>query len=91
MTQVIVYLDDSGRAAVIVPAEWAVENYGIHAVAVKDVPQGKPFRILDVADLPEGPQEEWVIDPAMLTDGTGGAGTEFPARPDDAEADGEPA
>lgn len=83
MTQVIVYLDDNGLPAVVNPAEWAQEAHGIHAIAVKDVPQGKPFRIMEASGLPDGPQEEWAIDPATLTDGIGGAGTEFPPLPDD--------
>lgn len=81
--KVIIYIQDNGIPAVVVPVQLYVDRYGINAVALKDVPEGKPFRIMDAADLPEGPQEEWVIDPAMLTDGLGGAGSEFPTFDDD--------
>ena len=45
MTQRIVYTTDDGTVAVIVPAE-SVE------LALKDVPTGKNYHIVDVADIP---------------------------------------
>ena len=36
-----------------------------------------PFKIVDVADLPDAPQETWVVDDADLTDGIGGQSNEF--------------
>jgi len=45
MNQRIVYTNDDGTVAVIVPAV-SVE------LALKDVPTGKDYHIVDVADIP---------------------------------------
>ena len=49
MTQRIIYPTDDGGVAVIVPAECGLS---IEAIAAKDVPAGKPYKIVDVADIP---------------------------------------
>jgi len=77
MTQVIIYNQDSGIPAIVIPTQAALDAHGIMAVAVKDVPAGKPFKIIDAADLPTTPQETWVVDEADLTDGVGGESNEF--------------
>jgi len=50
----IIYPTDEGGVAVIIPApEWlAQEGNTLEALAAKDVPAGKPFKIVDVADIP---------------------------------------
>jgi hypothetical protein len=49
------------------------------AIAIKDVPAGKPFKIINVSNLPlDTPQEAWVVNEADLTDGVGGESSEFP-------------
>ncbi len=79
MTQCIIYNQDNGTPAVVMPTEEALQRYGIMAIATKDVPAGKPFKILDAADLPQGiPQEAWEVDDADLTDGVGGEANTFP-------------
>ena len=45
MNKRIIYPTDTGGVAVIVPAV-SVE------LALKDVPAGKPYKIVDVADIP---------------------------------------
>jgi len=54
MTQLIIYPNDSGGVAVVVPApEWlAEEGNTMEALAAKVVPAGKPFKIVDAADIP---------------------------------------
>jgi hypothetical protein len=48
-------------------------------VAVKDVPAGKKFKIVNASELPtDVPQEAWEIDEEDLTDGVGGISSEFP-------------
>jgi len=42
----IIYPTDDGGVAVIVPAE-SIE------AAMKDIPEGKPYKIVDIADIPE--------------------------------------
>jgi hypothetical protein len=51
MNSRIIYPNDDGGVAVIVPA--AECGLTIEAIAAKDVPAGKPFKIVDVSDIPE--------------------------------------
>lgn len=46
----IIYPTDEGGVAVIIPAGEC--GLSIEEIAVKDVPAGKPFKIVDVADIP---------------------------------------
>jgi hypothetical protein len=79
MNQVIIYKQDNGVPAVIFPTQESLTMYGIQAIAKKDVPAGKPYKIIDASELPQGvPQEAWEIDDADLTDGIGGESNEFP-------------
>lgn len=50
----IIYPTDDGGVAVLVPApEWlAQEGNTIEALAAKDVPAGKPFKIIATEDVP---------------------------------------
>ena len=75
--QVIIYNQDNGTPAVVMPTQEALDAHGIMAIAIKDVPAGKPFKIIDAADLPSAPQETWVVDESSLTDGIGGESNEF--------------
>jgi hypothetical protein len=50
MNKRIIYPNDDGGVAVIVPAPEC--NLTIEEIAAKDVPEGKPFQIVDVADIP---------------------------------------
>jgi len=75
--KVIIYNQNNGIPAVVSPTPECLETYSIEQIAVKDVPAGKAFKIVDAADLPDAPQETWVIDEADLTDGVGGESNEF--------------
>ena len=76
--QVIIYNQDNGIPAVVMPTEEALQQHTIQEIAAKDVPAGKPFKIVDASELPQDtPQEAWVIDEADLTDGVGGESSEF--------------
>lgn len=50
MNQRIIYPTDDGGVAVIVSAPDC--GLTIEEIAAKDVPAGKPFKIVDVADIP---------------------------------------
>ena len=78
MNQFIIYNQDNGIPAVVMPTPEAIARYGIRAIAIKDVPGGKPFKIMDASDLPAAPQEAWEVDDADLTDGVGGEHNTFP-------------
>jgi hypothetical protein len=78
MSQVIIYVQDNGIPAIIIPTQEYLDKYGIMAIAVKDVPAGRPFKIINESALPQDvPQEAWVVDEADLTDGIGGESNEF--------------
>jgi hypothetical protein len=76
----IIYNQDNGVVAVIIPTPEALEKYGIQAIAIKDVPAGKPFKILDASEVPSdrSARDSWTVDEADLTDGVGGESNEFP-------------
>jgi hypothetical protein len=49
MNQRIIYPTDDGGVAIIIPADCGLT---IEEIALKDVPEGKPYKIVDVADIP---------------------------------------
>ena len=79
MPQVIIYKQDNGVVAIIRPTEEALNIYGIEAIALKDVPAGKPFKIIDASEIPadRSQRDAWTVDEADLTDGVGGESSEF--------------
>jgi hypothetical protein len=48
----IIYPTDEGGVAIVIPAPEALETMTIEEIAAKDVPSGKPFKIIDTADVP---------------------------------------
>jgi hypothetical protein len=50
MNQRIIYPTDEGNVAIIIPA--AECGLTIEEIAAKDVPAGKPFKIVDASDIP---------------------------------------
>lgn len=52
MTKRIIYSTDNGGVAIVVPSPEALETMTIEEIAAKDVPTGKFFKIVDVADIP---------------------------------------
>ena len=79
MTQVVIYKTDEGGVAVVIPTQEALERYGVMAIAVKDVPNGKPFKIIDASELPadRDSRDAWTVNESDLTDGVGGESSEF--------------
>jgi hypothetical protein len=49
MNQRIIYPTDDGGVAILIPADCGLT---IEEIAAKDVPAGKPYKIVDVADIP---------------------------------------
>ena len=66
----IIYQNDEGGVAVLIPADCGLT---IEQIAAKDVPTGKAYKIVDVSDVPTDRQwrNEWTVDEADLTDGVG--------------------
>ena len=78
MTQVIIFKNNEGGVSVVYPTQEALDAYGIKAIAQKDVPADKPYKIIDASELPARSQRsQWVVDEADLTDGIGGDSNEF--------------
>lgn len=48
----IIYPTDDGGVAIIIPAPEALETMTIEDIAAKDVPVGKPFKIINTSDVP---------------------------------------
>jgi hypothetical protein len=70
MSKRIIYQSDIGGGAVIIPCDCGMT---IEQIAVKDVPAGKPFKIVDASTIPTDRSERdaWTVDEADLTDGIG--------------------
>ena len=70
MNKRIIYQNDNGGVSIIVPCDCGLT---IEEIAAKDVPTGLPYRIVDVADIPEDRQwrNDWTVDESDLTDGVG--------------------
>ena len=70
MDQRIIYQNDAGGVSIIIPCDCGLT---IAEIAAKDVPTGKPYKIVDMADIPSDRQwrNEWTVDEADLTDGAG--------------------
>ena len=73
MNKVIIYRTDEGGIAIVYPAPAAVALFGIAAIATKDVPAGKSYKIIDASELPDdrSQRDAWTVDEADLTDGVG--------------------
>jgi len=70
MSKRIIYKDNEGNLAVIIPID---NNLTIEQIARKDVPTGKPYKIIEETDLPNSREyrNAWTIDDSELTDGVG--------------------
>jgi hypothetical protein len=75
----IIYNQDNGVVAVIIPTPEALAQHSIQAIAIKDVPAGKPFKIMDASDIPSDRtfRAAWTVSESELTDGVGGESNEF--------------
>jgi len=68
--KVIIYRQDNGAVAVVIPCDCGLT---IEQIAAKDVPTGKPYKIVNASDIPSDrtQREAWTVDEADLTDGVG--------------------
>jgi hypothetical protein len=79
MSKAVIYKQDNGVVAIIIPAPNVLEVCGIDLIAKKDVPAGKPYKIIDVSEIPtdRSMRNVWTVDDADLTDGIGANGNTF--------------
>ena len=82
MNQRIIYQNDEGGVSILIPAPECLQEHTIEEIAAKDVPAGKPYKIVDVADVPSDRtfRNAWEVDPNTLTDGVGAESNEFPVK-----------
>lgn len=52
MNQRIIYPNDDGGVSILIPTPEYLETHTIEELASKDVPAGKPYKIVDVSDIP---------------------------------------
>ena len=73
MTQRIIFLNKADGVSVIIPSDEALRSHTIQEIAEKDVPAGKPYKIVSVDDIPSDRtfRNAWTVDEATLTDGVG--------------------
>lgn len=83
--QVIIYKNDSDGVSIVYPTQEALSYYNIMDIALKDVPAGKKFKIVDIEELPlDGTfnmygvpnidttsRDQWYVDESELIDGVG--------------------
>jgi hypothetical protein len=52
MTQRIIYPNDDGGVSIVIPTPEYLAEHTIEELAAKDVPEGKPFKIVATEDIP---------------------------------------
>lgn len=69
----IIYINDDGGVSVVIPTQEGIDLLGIDGVAKKDVPTGKPYKIVEDGYIPTDrtQRDAWVVDVSELTDGVG--------------------
>lgn len=79
MDQRVIYKTEDGGVAIIAPSPECLEKYTIQQIAEKDVPEGLPYKIVDVSEISSDRtfRNAWEIDESELTDGVGGSITSF--------------
>ena len=69
----ILYKNESSGVSIITPTPEALEHMTINEIALKDVPTGLPFAIVEDSEIPTDRtfRDAWTIDAVLLTDGVG--------------------
>ena len=69
----IIYKQNEGGVAVVIPSPEALEIMTVEQIAKKDVPTGLKYKIVDISEISSDRtfRNAWEIDEAELTDGVG--------------------
>lgn len=69
----IIYKNESGGVSIVRPTEEALKHMTIDEIALKDVPTGLPFAIVEDSEIPTDHtfRDAWTVDESTLTDGVG--------------------
>jgi hypothetical protein len=82
MNSRIIYQNDEGGISILIPTPECLQTRTIEEIAAKDVPAAKPYKIVDVSDIPSDRtfRSAWEVDASILTDGVGAESNEFPVQ-----------
>ena len=69
----IIYKNEDGGISIITPTPESLKSMTIEDIALKDVPTGLPFAIVEDTEIPEDRtfRDAWTVDETTLTDGVG--------------------
>ena len=69
----IIYKNENGGVSILHPTDEALSFMTIDEIALKDVPTGLPYKIVDDSEIPTDRtfRDAWTVDEASLTDGVG--------------------
>jgi hypothetical protein len=73
MDKRIIYKQDNGTVAIVIPTPEALQTMTIEQIARKDVPTGLSYKIVNVSEIPSDRtfRDAWTIADNELTDGVG--------------------
>ena len=69
----IIYKNSNGGVSIITPSPETLKYMTIDEIALKDVPTGLPFTIVEDSEIPTDRtfRDAWTVDDSILTDGVG--------------------
>ena len=69
----IIYKNENGSVSILHPTDEALSFMTIDEIALKDVPTGLPYKIVEDSEIPTDRtfRDAWTVDEATLTDGVG--------------------
>ena len=69
----IIYKNENGGVSILHPTDEALSFMTIDEIALKDVPTGLPFAIVEDSEIPTDRtfRDAWTVDETTLTDGVG--------------------
>ena len=78
MLKRIIYKNTDNTVGVLIPTSEALNFATIEQIAIKDVPEGLPFKMINDSDLPDrSTRKYWLWDDKITPDGVGGKSNEF--------------
>jgi len=79
MDQRIIYEKDDGGVAILIPTPECLLTHTIEEIAAKDVPAGKPYKIISASNMPSDRtfRNAWDVQ-IDEPDGVGAESNEFP-------------
>jgi len=68
-----IYITDEGQVALVTPTEEALSKNTHKEIFDRDIPEGKPYRIIDESEMPSDLTwlASWTVDESYLVSGVG--------------------